>query len=220
MAKVARDDEPQGSKAMPVDSSSSTYPIALECDLVTSTGVKLHMRPIKPSDAPRLARFHEQLSESAIFRRYFAWHPVLSPEELEHLTNLDYVDRFAYVVQGDQDELVAVGRYERIEGTNDAEVAFVVIDHFQHHGIGILLLWHLARAARPKGITHFVAETQTDNRGMLGVFRDSGYPVSSTIESEIVSLRFPIQSTQESHAHFLRRTTLFEPDDSHEDGPA
>jgi len=121
-----------------IDGSSSKYPVALECDLVTSTGVKLHMRPIRPSDASRLSRFHEQLSEGAIFRRYFSLHPELSSDELVHLTTLDYEDRFANVVLDDKDEFVAVGRYERIEDTTDAEVAFAVTDHFQHHGIGIL----------------------------------------------------------------------------------
>ena len=220
MPGVVDEGESRKSSSSRADSSRSTYPNALECDLVTSTGVKLHMRPIKTSDAPRMKHFHEQLSESAIFRRFFFLHLELASGELEHLTKLDYKDRFAYVVLDDEDELVAVGRYDRIEGTSEAEIAFVVIDHYQHHGIGILLLWHLARAARPNGITHFVAETQADNRGMLGVFRDSGYPISSTIDSEIVSLRFPIQSTPESHAHFLRRTTLFEPEELNEEGPS
>jgi GNAT superfamily N-acetyltransferase len=220
MPGVVHEGESREASSLRADATASTYPHALECDLVTSTGVKLHLRPIKASDAPRLQRFHEQLSESAIFRRFFSLHLELSARELEHLTTLDYKDRFAYVVLDDVDEFVAVGRYDRIEGTTDAEVAFVVIDHFQHHGIGILLLWHLARAARPNGITHFVAETQADNRGMLGVFRDSGYPITSTIDAEIVSLRFPILSTPESHAHFLRRTTLFEPEESNEEGPS
>ncbi len=191
------------------------YPSELECDIVTVTGVKLHMRPIRSSDAASLVNFHLQLSSGSIYRRYFAVHPELSEKEVAHLTTVDYVDRFAYIVE-DDDGLVAVGRYDRLPGTTEAEVAFLVADHYQHHGIGILLLWHLARAARPNGITHFVAETQADNRGMLGVFRDSGYPITSNIEDEIVSLRFPIQSTEQSHAHFLRRTTLFEPEDEEE----
>jgi GNAT superfamily N-acetyltransferase len=218
MPEVAHDGESTEATTSGTRPARIGYPAALECDLVTSTGVKLHLRPIAPSDASRLERFHERLSEGAIYRRYFALRPELSAKEIAHLTTLDYQDRFAYVVLDDEDDLVAVGRYDRIQGADDAEVAFVVIDHYQHHGIGILLLWHLARAARPNGITHFVAETQADNRGMLGVFRDSGYPVTSTLDDEIVSLRFPIQSTPESHAHFLRRTTLFEPDESNEEG--
>jgi len=197
--------------------TSKPYPGELECDIMTVTGVKLHMRPIRPEDASSLVNFHLQLSAGSIYRRYFAVHPELSAKEVEHLTTVDYVDRFAYIIE-DGDELIAVGRYDHIPKTTDAEVAILVTDHFQHHGIGILLLWHLARAARPNGITHFVAETQADNRGMLGVFRDSGYPLTTSIEDEIVSLRFPIQSTEQSHAHFLRRTTLFEPEEPGDEG--
>jgi GNAT superfamily N-acetyltransferase len=192
------------------DTLPRPYPAQLECDITTVTGVKLHMRPIRADDADEFVRFHLQLSSGSIYRRYFAFHPELSPAEVSRLTVVDYVHRFAYIVE-DNEGIIAVGRYDRIPATTDAEVAFVVADHFQHHGIGILLLWHLARAARPNSITHFVAETQVDNRGMLGVFRDSGYPITSHVEDEITCLRFPIQSTSASHEHFLRRTSLSEP---------
>ncbi len=210
MSNAPHNDAPRSTATRP-------YPSQLECDIMTITGVKLHMRPIRPSDTASLQRFHLQLSPGSIYRRYFMMHPELSTTELAHLTNVDYVDRFAYIVE-DGDELIAVGRYDRLPHTCDAEVAFLVSDHYQHHGIGILLLWHLARAARSNGVTHFVAETQADNRGMLGVFRDSGYPLASRLEDEVVSLRFPIQSTPQSHSHFLRRTTLFEPDENGNEG--
>ncbi|HEY1222582.1 MAG TPA: hypothetical protein VGE75_03700, partial [Acidimicrobiales bacterium] len=68
------------------------YPAELECDIVTVTGVKLHMRPIRPDDAQSLVNFHLQLSSGSIYRRYFAVHPELSPKEVEHLTTVDYAD--------------------------------------------------------------------------------------------------------------------------------
>ena len=45
-------------------------------------------------------------------------------------------------------EIIAVGRYEREPGTDEAEVAFVVADAHQGRGIGSVLLEHLAAAAR------------------------------------------------------------------------
>jgi len=77
----------------------------------------------------------------------------------------------------------------------------------QHHGLGQLLLKHLAEAARPRGITTFTAETQADNRGMLGVFHESGFPVTSSIEDEVVSVSFPIEPTEKSRARYAGRRT-------------
>ena len=45
------------------------------------------------------------------------------------------------------------GRYDRLPGTSEAEVAFVVADEHQGRGLGTLLLEHLAAAARERGIT-------------------------------------------------------------------
>jgi GNAT superfamily N-acetyltransferase len=194
----------QGSTSPPVDPGSRPYPVELECDVITNTGATLHMRPIRPEDAEPLVHFHLNLSSGAIYRRYFSFHPELSSKEVEHLTQVDYVDRLAFIVE-DGDQLVAVGRYDRIPGTTEAEVAFLVADQYQHHGLGLLLLKQLADAARPLGITHFTAETQADNRGMLGVFNESGFPVTSTIEDEVVSLSFPIEPTEKSRARYAGR---------------
>lgn len=180
------------------------YPTDLECDVITGTGATLHMRPIRPEDADLLVHFHLNLSSGSIYRRYFSFHPELSEKEVEHLTTVDYVDRLAFIVE-DGERLVAVGRYDRIPGTNEAEVAFLVADEYQHHGLGQLLLKHLAEAARPRGITHFSAETQADNRGMLGVFKESGFPLKSSIEDEVVSVLFPIEPTEASRARYAGR---------------
>ncbi|MHB1210281.1 MAG: GNAT family N-acetyltransferase [Acidimicrobiales bacterium] len=182
------------------------YPTDLECDITTSTGATLHMRPIRPDDADELVHFHLNLSSGSIYRRYFAFHPELSEREVEHLTTVDYVDRLAFIIEDDE-KLVAVGRYDRIPGTSEAEVAFLVTDEFQNHGLGLLLLKHLADAARQRGITTFTAETQADNRGMLGVFKDSGFPVTSRIEEEVVSVSFPIEPTEKSRARYAGRRT-------------
>lgn len=201
---TGRDPNPEQSPFTLPERSPFVYPSNLECDVITGTGATLHMRPIRPDDADQLVHFHLNLSSGSIYRRYFSFHPELSEKEVEHLTTVDYVDRLAFIVE-DGDQLVAVGRYDRIPDTKEAEVAFLVTDKYQHHGLGLLLLKHLADAAYPLGITTFTAETQVDNRGMLGVFNDSGFPVTSSIEDEIVSLSFPIKPTEKSRARYAGR---------------
>ena len=136
--------------------------------------------------------FHEHLSLRSVYRRFFFVHPKLSATETEHFTHVDYVNRLALVVEHDG-QLVAVGRYDRTPGTTDAEVAFVVADEFQHHGLGMILLEHLAEAAVKNGITAFVAQTLAENHDMLGVFMNSGFHVTSSREFGTVSLRFSIE---------------------------
>ncbi len=168
------------------------YPSELVDDVETTTGVAVHLRPIRPDDSSSLSEFHEHLSPQSVYRRFFFAHPRLSPAETEKFTHVDYVDRLALVAEHG-DRLVAVGRYERIPGTADAEVAFIVADDYQHQGIGTILLERLADAAWKKGITAFVAEALSENREMLEVFMRSGFHVTSSTSYGTVSVRFPIQ---------------------------
>jgi GNAT superfamily N-acetyltransferase len=149
------------------------------------------VRHIRPGDAGALVEFHHRLSEGAVYRRYFSWHPELSAAEVTHLTCVDYVDRLALVVE-DAGTLVAVGRYDRYPGTDRAEVAFLVTDALQRQGIGTSLLERLAGAAWERGITTFVAETMVDNRDMLSVFNESGFAVRRTFADEVAYVRFSI----------------------------
>jgi GNAT superfamily N-acetyltransferase len=180
------------------------YPIELECDVETIGGSTLHLRPIRPDDDGRLTEFHEHLSPESVYRRFFFIHPRLSVAEVERFTHLDYVNRQALVVEH-SDMLVAVGRYERIPEAEEAEVAFVVADEFQHHGIGTILLHHLADAALSNGINTFIAQTLADNQDMLDVFMKSGFGVTSTREHGTVSVRFPIEPDEDYRSARSRR---------------
>jgi len=182
------DPEDPGAPSDGVDS----YPFGLVADVETTTGDTVHLRPIRPDDAFLLTQFHEKLSPQSVYRRFFFMHPRLSSAETEKFTHVDYVDRLALVAEHHY-RLVAVGRYERIPGTADAEVAFVVADDLQHQGIGTVLLERLAGAAWKKGITAFVAQTLAENGDMLEVFMRSGFHVTSTTEHGTVNVRFPIQ---------------------------
>ena len=167
------------------------YPSGLEVDQYLRDGTTVRFRPIRPSDGDALADFHDGLSSRSVYRRFFFVHPHLTRDEVEHFTHVDYVDRTAFVVV-DGDRMVGVGRYERIPGTADAEVAFVVTDDHQHLGIGTLLLDHLADVARGHGVATFEAQTLSDNRDMLGVFLASGFAVETSVAAGTVVVRFPI----------------------------
>jgi GNAT superfamily N-acetyltransferase len=156
-------------------------------------GTTITVRPIVPADGGALETFHRHLSAETVYLRYFYSHRDLSVEEIEHLTRVDGCDRFALVVEHDGD-LIAVGRYDRLPTSEDAEVAFVVADAFQHHGIGTLLLHRLADSARSVGITHLCAEVLAGNRAMFDVFLASGFPLESHHEYDTVTLRMSIGS--------------------------
>ncbi len=163
--------------------------------MVLSDSTRCKLRPIRPDDAGLLVGFHNHLSARSSYLRFFTFHPILSASEVERFTSVDYVDRLALVVEVDG-KLIAVGRLDRHPGTSEAEVAFVVADEYQHHGLGSLLLDELAQAGRERGITMFLAETLFENHTMLDVFHHSGFVMTSNREYGTVTLRFGIGLTE------------------------
>jgi GNAT superfamily N-acetyltransferase len=187
-----------------VGSHPAEYGRDLERDVVSDAGTHYHLRPIRPQDAPGLIAFHRQLAARSVYLRFFSFHPELSAKEAEHFACVDHINRLALVAEVDG-RLIAVGRFESGPGDTEAEVAFVVADAFQHHGIGSMLLDELAKAARARGILSFRAETLAENRAMLDVFHHAGFPVSSSVDFGTVTVRFPIASCDTYEAALSRR---------------
>ncbi|GAA4528453.1 bifunctional acetate--CoA ligase family protein/GNAT family N-acetyltransferase [Amycolatopsis samaneae] len=175
------------------------YPRDWEADVVLSDGGTVHLRPIVPSDADALVAFHGKLSERTRYFRYFGAYPRIPPRDLVRFSTVDHHDRVAFVAMLG-DDIIAVGRYERLDGGPSAEVAFVVDDAHQGRGLGSILLEHLAAAASERGLRRFTAEVLAENAAMVRVFRDAGYQVSRAIEEGVLHLEFDIDPTEESLA--------------------
>lgn len=184
--------------------SPPSYPSDLAAMVVLPDGTCCSLRPMRTDDAQRLVDFHQHLSQRSTYLRFFSVHPTLSADEVKRFTTVDFADRLALVVER-SGQMLAVGRFDRVIGTSDAEVAFVVADEYQHHGLGSLLLDELARAARARGITAFLAETLCENKPMLDVFHHSGFDVSTKIEYGTVSLRLGIETTDAYRAALAAR---------------
>lgn len=154
------------------------------------SGPDITFRPIAPSDTPALIAAHDRLSDEARRLRFFRPHPVLTATEADFFTHVDHVDREAFVAVAN-DQIIGVGRYDRVS-PDAAEVAFVVGDIWQGHGIATTLLNLLAERAREVGIHRFEADTFGDNRAMLAVFRHWAPERKVTIDSGFLHVEMPI----------------------------
>ena len=121
----------------------------------------------------------------------------LSEDDLYRLTELDFVNHVglaATVECGGDERFIGVGRYIRRENVQYAEVAFAVLDEYQGHGIGTLLLKHLATIAHKNGITRFAADVLGSNHQMLEVFANSGFQVHDSYEPGVVHVSLGIDT--------------------------
>jgi RimJ/RimL family protein N-acetyltransferase len=146
-------------------------------ELVLADGTSVLVREIQPTDAPALQRLVGRLSERSIRLRFFGPLEELSDRKAQYFAEVDGKDRYALVALDPQDEeIVAVVRFDREEGTDRAEYAVLVEDRFQGRGLGFGLTRALIEAARERDVRSFDALVLPENRGMIRLLHDLDLP--------------------------------------------
>ena len=183
------------------------YPAHREADVALRDGSTLHVRPLRPEDRHALLSFFRGLSEDARGFRFFS--PAADLDAATALAvDIDYRDRYGLVAtRGKEPMLVGHAAYFRA-GDGRAEVAFAIADELQGHGLGTILLAHLAEVAQDAGIEVFEAEVLPANHRMLEVFRESGFPVEMASEPGGIQARFPTSFSAEAVDRFERRDEI------------
>ena len=164
----------------------------------------IELRPIWPEDRDLLDAFHRRQSRESIYFRYFQYRPKLSSRELDFFTQVDYVERMAFVALLGG-ELVGVARYEEVAGSDRPELAFFVDDDHHGRGLATLMLEYLAAAARSQGIAGFTATVLPENHAMLGVFKRAGFATTTWFEDGVIGVDIDIAVTSETADAITRR---------------
>jgi RimJ/RimL family protein N-acetyltransferase len=151
-------------------------------------GRRFKIRALRPDDRSGLLAAVGRSSPLSLYRRFFSPKRRFTEEEIERFVNVDFVNHVALVAvleEGDPNIIIGGCRYIVVE-PGRAEVAFVVVDHYQGQGIGAALMRHLAGIARDAGLKELTAEVLADNISMLKVFEKSGLRFSTSREAGIV----------------------------------
>jgi GNAT superfamily N-acetyltransferase len=146
------------------------------------------LRAIRADDRDALRAGFHRLSDRSVYFRFFQAKRELSDAELSYLTEVDFESHVALVAMLEDEGGVGVGRYIVDPATGAAEIAFAVDDAHQGLGVGTLLLTHLARIARVKGIRELRAYVLLENRGMIEVFEHAGFPLRRRREGNTLVL--------------------------------
>lgn len=129
-------------------------------------GRQVLLRPIRGEDKHDLAGAFARLSPETVRLRFLAPKAKLSRTELRYLTEVDGTDHVALVAVMAHDPrfIVGVARYVRwADRPHDAEIAVVIGDPWQGHGLGRHMGLVLADIARRNGIRRFTASLLSDN---------------------------------------------------------
>ena len=160
---------------------------------VVIDGKSLTIRPVSVADSAALVEMHRGLSQQTVYQRFLGAMPELGVLQADRFTHVDGTDRVALVVEDEAGHLVAVGRYDRLPPDyRQAEVAFVVADCYQHHGLGRTLVRLLVAQARAAGVDVFLADVLTTNAAMQHTFADAGLVATSSYDCGVSHLVMPL----------------------------
>src|SRR5271169_2986655 len=169
------------------------FPIHLVSEWTTKDGKHVTIRPIRPEDVPAMIEFHKKLSERSVYLRYFQPLKLTQRTAHERLTRtcfIDYNREMALVaerkIEGDQMEILAVGRLSKLHGRDEAEMAAVAIDAAQHKGLGTELYRRLIQIARDEKLKRVVSNMLREKREMREVCVKCGFKMYSSLEENMI----------------------------------
>lgn len=125
------------------------------------------IRPLRRGEAAVVRSVFDGLGPRSRLLRFGGAKTTLTPADLEQLTTVD----------ADHHVLVAlvngrpIGIARLVRDGADADVAFAVVDEWQHRGVGTILADRLAADARAAGIERLHATMHADNRSSLALMR-------------------------------------------------
>nr|WP_202797443.1 bifunctional acetate--CoA ligase family protein/GNAT family N-acetyltransferase [Chthoniobacter flavus] len=172
------------------------YPTDYVSQIRLRQGSRLTLRPIRPDDEELLVAFHATLSEESVSFRYFgplSLETRTAHHRLVRVCFSDYDRELALVTvhgKGAEREIVAVGRLNRLHGTNSAEFAILVADTWQGRGLGTQLLEALVRIGKSEKLELIVGSILANNHAMLDLSRRLGFelkrlPGENVVEAEL-----------------------------------
>ncbi len=176
------------------------YPTKYYAEWQLKDGTPVIIRPIRPEDEPLMVKFHGTLSDRSVYLRYLHTMKLsqrVSHERLTRICFIDYDREMALVVEhhdpvSGEREILAVGRLQKLPGTNEAEFAALVSDNWQGQGIGPELVSRLINIARDEKIERIRADVLADNSVMQRILSKSGFKLHREIGDATIAAEYAL----------------------------
>ncbi len=170
------------------------YPVQYVGQWETKRGDLVTIRPILPEDEPLMVKFHGRLSDQSVYLRYFQLVGLNQRTQHDRLTRICFIDydrEMALVAEQrdpytEERRIVGLGNLGRVRGHNEGEVAAVVSDDYQGHGLGTELMRRLVQVARAEKMERVIGTTMMENKPTIAMLKRVGFQVRLNFEDHVV----------------------------------
>jgi acetyltransferase len=164
-------------------SAITPYPSQYVGEWKMKDGTAIMIRPIRPEDEPLIIKFHEKLSERSVYLRYFQPMKLSTRTAHERLTRICFIDydrEMALVAEwrdpaSNEQRILGVTRLSKIHGTDSAEWAVIILDEFQHRGLGTELMRRSIDVARAEKLKTVICNILPENFEMRAICQRLGF---------------------------------------------
>ncbi len=173
----------------------STFSLKTKLD----DGRPVTLRAVHRDDGPRIRRAFRTLGSETIHARFFEYRAEVTEAELAQITGVDFRRDAALLVTtgAGVDEVVIGGvsyfALDDFDPPKRAELAFTIVDGYQGHGMGRVLMHEIIGIARANGIHYLEADLFADNIPMLHVFQHAGLPLVLLREEDTIHIRLEVR---------------------------
>jgi acetyltransferase len=154
------------------------YPTQYETHWVLDNGTPALVRPVRPEDEPMLQEFFAELSAQTLYFRFFQRIKAMPHEQLARFCQVDYDREISLVAveepPGAERVLGLCHLYSQV-AYEEAELAVVVGDDYQKHGLGRKLVSFGMKLAQEKGVKRITGVVLPENEGMLSLAQKLGF---------------------------------------------
>lgn len=154
---------------------------------------QVRIRSACPDDVARIGDLARGLSPHTMRLRFMGG--VAPDRAIDELQRELFTDGGEAVVAEDPEGQIVAEAFAAAAGRGEAELAFVVSDRWQSHGIGTRLLAALVERLRARGIQHAYADTLLENREMLDVLRHSGLPSTEEYREGVIRVGLDLRAS-------------------------
>lgn len=159
------------------------YPEKYVSRVTLQDGTPVLLRPIKPEDEPLWLEMLGRCSKESLysrFRYFFQWQ---SHEVATRFCYIDY-DReiaiVAEVVEEGKRKLIGVGRLIADPDHESVEYAILIADAWQQKDLGNIITDFCLQIAGTWNLKKIVAQTTSDNKRMISVFKKRNFRITTT----------------------------------------
>ncbi|WP_344933860.1 GNAT family N-acetyltransferase [Sphaerisporangium flaviroseum] len=166
-----------------------------ECDVLLRDGGIAHIRLLRVSDQAALHELVDRSSERSTYLRFATGGTATAHAYMDRMTGSGYRGQaLVALVRG---RLVGVAEYIGDDAGVRADLGILLDDETHGHGLGTVMLEHLALNAAEEGIKEIVADVLAENTPVIRMLKDSGLELRQRYADGWVSFQISTATSAE-----------------------